>query len=607
MKKTTMLLCLILFGISLTSYSQPWFGQLSYPTDSTSLTSAIHTLGNPGYAMLTFRPIRQTQAANTSPDFTIIKTDQAGGFSAGTDFMNYYQITDDNTCGNGQPVKIYNCRGGSIIETSDQGGGETYAIAVAYDLGVIFATLDNQGNVIQTMSWNFHTTGNVSKPAIRESITDAGVYYICGTAPFTSGGSYVLKVTYATVQAWGVIIAASHIEARDLMESPYNSDELIVVGRVDVPGSAADCMFMSMNSTIGTVNYINSYNFDNYDSDDWFSSIELAASPTGGSGYILGGRCFGPIVPACTPPCYRKSNHHYTQLMAKIDANGNVVWSSLILPKSNHSTNVAGGEITRVFERFNANSSSYEYYGVAVHDIMPTVSGPIGRENLVVYKLDNSGVASFNPDEFHYSSSLGSTWSHPCRLAELRGIDAGGNNDGIQVFGRDVNLNIWFGKAYFNGETGCTNTLQNIDSIAVGVSLSGSPSATLTNYPYCNYASLNMTAITVSESAGCYASSVSGGSNARPLFVSNHTSSTNKVFPNPACEKIVVELPERTSGAEVFIFNSTGQLITYKIFKPEEEITFDLRQLRLSPGIYTIKYQGTGLSGATQFIIANNL
>jgi len=52
-----------------------------------------------------------------------------------------------------------------------------------------------------------------------------------------------------------------------------------------VPRTAADGFFMKLSTLTGAVLTFTSYN-KQWDGDEWFESIQVAASTTGGDGYI---------------------------------------------------------------------------------------------------------------------------------------------------------------------------------------------------------------------------------------------------------------------------------------------------------------------------------
>ena len=456
-KKLHLILSIILYSFYSLN-AQPWYGQITYPHDSTGLTSAILTYSNAGYLMAGSRP----NGNGSQPNAVIDKVDAAGGFSSFTDFSAGYHITD--CFGGSQRI----CNGISVIETSNYGNGENYALAVITEGSLLFATLDASGNPINTASWPISPiNNNTQRPKIIESTMNPGQYYICGSV---NRIGYVIKVTYQGFVLWSNWYqpGSGILEPRDIIESPYTADQLIVVGRIDVlpAATAADAFFMTLGTGAGNFLSCKYYNFLSWDSDDWFSRIKKADSPTGSDGFILVGRAHGPLTPPVSSGG-RLTNLFYTPWFCKLDRLGNVVWSSLIRPTVMYDVlNFSSpGEITDVYERLNQNNGQYEYYGVSGQD-----KTSAGNAKLTVYKLDDNGTKGLlNPTEFHYSLGRQVAFPGPYTYACLTAFDdIGGNNNGFQAFGTAGYGNHYFVKSYFNGEAGCLEILTNIDSVKQG-------------------------------------------------------------------------------------------------------------------------------------------
>ena len=589
--------------------AQPWYGQVSYPHDSTTLSSAKRTLNNQGYVMAGFRPVRQTGSA--SPDFVIDKVDGNGGFSTPVDFSVEYQILNDPLCSS-SPVFVNNCSGISIIETNNLGNGEAYAIAGTFSTGVFFATLDAFGTPINVWSWNFPgVNGNLHKPSLRES-ANSGDYYICGVYQFDG---FVIKVNGVSGALWSNIYSTPQFEPRDLIESPYHANELIVVGRVDVTGgspTAADAFFMRLNSLNGTHVQSDYYNFLSWDADDWFSSIELATgSTTSPGGYILGGWSNGPDGPPCgLPPCTTKNNNSYPQWMSRMDQNGNLVWSTLIQPAARDYTIITGAEIAKVYERYNANTNRYEYYGVGGSYFMPGATGvPYGSANLVVFRLDENGTTgALSPTEFHYPMAW-APFGVSKGLCDLAGISGSANNDGIQVFGTgSVAQEHMFIKGYYNGASGCRDTLVDIDSIAVGPQLVGIFTPTISALQVCNGVMLNTNIVATSVNTYCWALNVASGSNAKSTTGINRVlapEADEVVFPNPVKDELFLKLPNfNDSGITITIINSLGQKVHSSVYDrgSDETLRLEMSAFNLSKGLYTVIASDSAKNQTFKFI-----
>lgn len=581
--------------------------------------------------MAGFRPYWPAAASGaTKPDFTIDKVNAFGTFTATTDFSMDYFISDNFPGCMGTFTVPRNCSGVSVIETNNQGNGEAYALAGAYAAydgtntagSVFFSTLDQTGNVINTVSWSFGG-GSVGAPRIRESLANPGQYYICANTDYQTE-LMVIKVDAAGTQLWANIYSMGglYIEGRDLIESPYNSNDIIVVGRVDVSfnsPTAADAFFIKLDdSNNGTVTSAQYYNFLNWDSDDWFNAIEPAVSSTGGQGYIIGGRCYGPTTSTLVSP--RPNNQRYQQLMCKLDVNGGIVWDALIKTSAwtGTSTNYPISQLVGVFERFNSGTQDYEYYGVAGYTY--NIVG-VPQNSLMVYKLDNTGVTgTLTPTEFRY------TLGYPHQLsgfdhAAITGIETGGGaDDGIQAYGMAGRGTHYFVKAYFNGASGCNETITDIDSVFTGLNLVGNFNVHVAGINQCNQLSLGTNA-TGAINVVCSSPTLTGGSNARQsalinsLIVSESAGlSETRIYPNPIQNQFTIDLPNnllQNATVEFRLYDLQSRLIFHSSFNgknsSQNEYFVDLAPYKLSNGFYRLEVSSINCNFQEQIkIVVNN-
>ena len=619
MKKTKKILIVLSALFALQSKAQ-WYGQISYPHDSTILSSAKRVPNRGGYVIAGFRQVR----ASTSnfPDFVIDKVNAAGDFTGINNFAGNYQIQDDPTCGNAV-VNQYNCNGLTVIEVNPAGqiGQVAYALAGAYQKGVFFATLNAAGNIITRRSWNFPGM-YLANPVIRESVTNPGQFYICATA---LGASYVMKVNSAGTQLWGKQLTANGagvaMQVRDVIEAPstYYTNQIVVVGRTDVMPvnpTAADAFFLRLNSTNG--NYVDGKTYNlaiigsggpMIGSDDWFSSIEIAKSTAGGvAGYILGGRALSGNATVY--------NGEYMQWMCKLQKNGSIVWSTLIKPNGRRlGFYQAGTEINRALERFNSGTNKYEYYGVAQSNYMPG-GGTTTQENLAVFKLNDLGKTNgLSPTEFHYSRAIaprppaGGLYSYSD--LSLIATVGGSANDGIQAFGTwpVPYQNHFFAKAYFNGKSGCKDTVVNIDSIKVGPQVQINLWApNLANITQCNKIQIIRTAGPGAYTTLCYAPTVSGGSNARPALgvtPQAFNQSGFSLYPNPVSHSATLAIPEDVRGKlQVTIHDALGREVQHYEVDAElnREFSIDFEALHIKDGFYTLLVKTTDTESSYKII-----
>jgi hypothetical protein len=385
--------------------------------------------------MTGFRPA----AIGADEDFVIDKTDINGTFTNLTDFAQQYRISADPSC-NLSLTNPHGCIGVDIVETNP-GASVQYALAGAISQGIFFATLDGVGNILTTVYWPTSTSATEHRPMIKESPTTPGDYFICGDL---GSGTYVIRVNSAGLISWSKSYKNTNIQARAIIESPYNTagSELIVVGRSDPPSTpalATEAFFMRLNASNGNVIGTTCYS-DGGNGDEWFTSIEIASSPYGGSnGFIVGGRVHSSIL----------NNVGYKPWMIKLDSNGNALWSTLI----QHAISSNPLEIYDVLERWNdvASPNHFEYYGIA-----QTSSG--SNDYMTVWKLDSTGTPPTSPTEFSYPLGAlppsGAAYN-PTQLEHIGNGSIGG--DGLEAFGTSQNTNDHIlVSAYYNGVEGCT-------------------------------------------------------------------------------------------------------------------------------------------------------
>lgn len=636
MKNSKAILFALLTFMVLQSKAQ-WYGQLSYTHDSTILCAARRTTVNAGYVMAGYRGVRQVGSA--FPDFVIDKTDPYGLFSGPTDFSADYQIFQ-NACS--VSAFVNNSYGVDILETSIGAYNEAYALACSFKNGVFFATLDPQGNFSRSYFWNFPLNPDAmffKKPAIRESKIP-GYYYICGAYRYDS--AYVMKVNANTnpiTQVWSNFYSSHDMQPRDLIESPYTGDELIVVGRATASPTSAtaeDAFFLRLSAYNGSVLSYSVYN-KQFDSDEGFACIETATCTYGGSnGYVLGGWC-NFDTHAYTNPCTLTYEHNrsFSQWMCKLDQTGTVMWSSLIEPYAASSytayapwpgcaqatgsfAGAPGAEISRVYERYNSNTTAFEYYGTAEQFLAPSPTAPgyANIENLAVFKLDESGsTGTLTPNEFHYLSARVPHFisSH----AQITGIETNGasGDDGIQVFGtRNTagNREHYFVKAYFNGMSGCKDTTINIDNIYQGPDSVAAPGVTVNTFNHnCPFAiSLNVNLLTATTSVACNASSLSNGSNARNSITTsliNYNNENNFIlYPNPTNNKLFIDKKGSGSNKPITatLIDNLGRKIKSFYWPNATEKEIELHGLDLKSGIYFLDLSSVDLT--THFKIIYN-
>jgi hypothetical protein len=476
------------------------------------------------------------------------------------------------------------------------------------------AAIDNTGNPLYYLHFPFPqviTADPARSPRIRES-SIPGNFYICGNFNFQS---YTIKVDLITgafinLQWSNWYSSGLKLDANDLIESPYNSNELIVVGRTDAnlsPISGSDAFFMRLNSGTGAVNGYSVYN-KFCDGDEWFTCIDQAQSTSGGSnGYILGGRSLYPFKATCNSTVTGTSDG-FAQWMCKLDPYGSVVWSSLIEPYASASYTTAASftaypplssDISDVAERFNSNSGQYEYYGVGGINTIPVIGGTwASAPNLVTYKLDDNGSNSLSPNEFHYVAGIGHNSPSPLSDAQLSLIEtAGGADDGIQVFGNEdaTYKNYYMVKAYFNGESGCHDVNVNMTGVRTGPGYLASPTVSTAVLNNCiSGFNLQLNIVNIMPSGYCYNTFLASGSNLKQSELNGISDydidqKAYIVYPSPANGLIFIKSKSNQDITNLKIINSLGEIVYFNNYKQNNAVQqIDLEQLKISSGVYQL-------------------
>lgn len=586
------------------------YAEMYYPHPGSYISSAqcMTTTAGAEFVMAGYIPF--SSAANPLADFVIDKVDDQLGFNnAATDFSNDYYIYEPVSCG--APTRLYNCGGVSVIETSNQGSGERYVVAGVFSLGFFVASLDATGGVINTYRWDFPSTAfSYQQPALRESLTP-GTYYVCGEY---NNQTYVSEFTIAggINPNWSnFYTCGNRLEGRDIIASPYNVNEVIVVGRVDIPTSltAADAFFMSLDAAnSGAVNFALNYN-KQYDGDDWIACIDYANDPAN-PGYIIGGHSRYPFLPTGGP-----GNVEFSQWMARLQPNGNTNWTTLIYPNGSSSGSLSGWEISDVFERYNTNvtPATYEYYGAAASNFIATNSG---ADNIVVYKLDNNGSVTLSPDEFHYQNAIGPISSAPYTRVQLTQFSnaAWANNEGLQAYGTSTSSDHFMAKAYFNGATGCDLSYDIFRDYPGPTVVNNITVNTSTLIPNCPTAFvLTVTVLTTPTTAVCQeTTSVSYGSNLRPVatgLVKNVASANGtQILPNPVSGKATLRYAAKEGDVvTITIHNTLGQKINAAFTSGVAgETEFDLSQSDLPSGVYFADVKINETLSRIKFVYSGN-
>jgi len=504
--------------------------------------------------------------------------------SAGT-FYNDYMINDNNTCG--APTQILNCSGVMVIGAFNTGNGEVFAVAGTYDKGVFFATLDQNGNPISRYRWNLPVVpGGLTpkKPFIAPSLNNLGQFYICGEY---NTRSYVIKVDassapMATPKFANFYASNDSLLARAVIESPYNANEIAVVGKwtgkVNVDITSNEAFFLALNATNGsTVTFNTSGN--NWRNNRWFTSIQPANSTYGGSnGYIVGGYSDSTI---------NLNTLNYPQWMTKLDPNGNTIWSTLIEPMYAASYNTqTTWEINDVLERYNSPSNTYEYYGIGGSTIN-------GYDYLSVFKLADDGTpVGLTPTEFRYPGTGGYQYRASCYLTDIQ--NTFGLTDGLQTYAEDFsNGDLTLIKSYYNGVVGCKDTTNDIVDYHGGPDLPRTPtiSVRVIGNSCPNLFTINANAVSSNTVVDCQSATVGGGSNNRLTGLDEMRNPYGlSIYPNPTGRYLYVT-GNNLIGSNLVVKNNLGQIIRQEVISERNakgNFVLDFDEYQLQPGVYFI-------------------
>jgi hypothetical protein len=576
MKKRILLASLLLPLINET-YGQ--YGTRKYQHNGTFITSAKATNNTNGFVMAAANP----WGANPGPGIVIDKVDINGNFSSSSEFSMEYVVNADPNC-SGLTTPFYGTNAVDIVE-SNSGASEKYAIAGAFDRGVFFATLFGNGFPTGvTTYWPFGSGGATKRPMIRAATN--GDYFICWKVQ-TKG--YIVRLSNVGVPIWCKTVTNMNFEPNALIQSPVNSNELVVVGRCDYNTTTwADAFFLKLNANNGAILTFKTYN-DGTGGDEWFSSIEPANSTTGGAGYVLGG-WVGSYAPSLAGK---------TAWMAKLDYNGNVIWSS-VAPGSY--------DVKDVTERWNPFNSNWEYFGIA----LTQEATSIGSNDITVWKLNDFGASPFMPAKFVYNRAIlvAGVFDASIPQIEISGNGSSTPNDGLLNFTTDYNANPAnlhvLGRSYFNGVDGCDASTDL--AVATGPGVDATPALTTANYGnWCTYLQLSYTPITTQNLQYCNWGLWGWGDNTRTRSVGISDQEPNgqdiSAFPNPTNGTTTIEVNNSGSATTLSIANSLGEIIkVIEIPSASTIVSVDFKELRLEEGLYLVTVSNASKTSTTKVI-----
>ncbi len=544
--------------------AQVYFQHL-YPTTTTSgpneVCSAVCT--SQGLTMPVDQYIigsYQTTPNTGNYNFEIRKLDELGQYSVGwtppyyhISFFNGYNVLLSN-------VPMENTHGISVIETGQTPSvpGPNFAVAGAVSnvantsRGYFFLILNVDGLVTFTKYYELPSSAsNLSKPLLIEDVTNTGNYIVLGSyydSNINKTKMYGFSLN-TLVTNWELEYECDEaLVPYGLLQSPFNPAELVVAG-LNQPDPSLnrrlDGFFMKLDPATGF--YVpGSCQIYGDQNSQFFTSLTVANSPWGGGpGFAIGG-VSDPV------------GGFGDSWMIKVDQTGTIIWNTLIT-----GTSATNKEITGIIERQNT-SGDYEYYGAT----------STGMAQMTVFKLDHTGAlftAGTGENEFEYTLAGGG----PAFITKTSAGAASG--DGIQVFGTDVSggtSDTYMVKAYYNGYSGCNESINIIGSQGPGPSQPLNPpvldpDVTMLNPELTIDDNFNSTA---AFHVDCSGSSVPGGSNARLKtgIIESERHSGAGIYPVPASEMLTITFTSKKSGEmQLRLYDARGTCV----FSGQERIS----------------------------------
>jgi hypothetical protein len=604
-KELGIVILLLYFSVG-NFHAQPWTGQTRYDNNSIPaiLSSGSYVSINPGFVMAGYLPT----TTNGNYNFLVDKVDVDGQFnsSVGEFHVGYMMNSGGLNCGT-TVVQELNCYGVSIIETNP-GGGVQYALAATFDSGVVFALLDNGGNVVTSKFLAFTSTvpTSISKPLICESST-LGNYYICGN--YTQSGRdylYAMHIDNSLFVYWQNqydLGSATQFRAHAIMESPYLSTDVVIAGGLYLSGiNATDGFVMLLDdASVGAVKKLNRYHGGSTDNEEIWS----LAKSNSVSGYVIGGS---------TDANLPNGQAWVTRLTSALAIAGN---SYIYKPASDGTA----GHVVAILERLNT-SAAYEYFAL---------SDSPANVGMIVLKLDNSlNKFATSYSEFLYDDNAGLNTSIPAAMSfENTG---GGVNEGIHIFGTTDFANpedFYLVQGCFNGPT--ANCAVAYNNMSTGT-LKYSGPTTVTSF---NAANVSLNTTYIYDCTSTWALSAFGNNFTPNNFCTEinslpttwWTGSNNRAAnvtgvaeKDENSSKIVVqENPENTTATILFSDEvNSGSLDLYAISGSKiKSISMDSRTVvngkshvefktdQLAQGFYFVEYSAGQQSRTAKFAITH--
>jgi hypothetical protein len=470
--------------------SQNSFGVASYVRPNSILSSGkVTTTGNPGFLLSGYVP----QAVPNGPNISVDKLDLGGlPGAAPFYFQNDYQIFFDNACSS-PPPQITTVYGTSALELTGNPLGATYGVLVSTNQGLAYLPLNNTGTFFNPAAVIPLPLAPISKAVFAQNPLNRvqGIFAVADV----NGGMYFGLFNVNTGGLISLIRSTAPgttLTPTDMIEDPFGTNSVKVVGYKANASSHQNGFFMSVTSGLfpfGAIDYDQTFGAN---SNNTFLRITPDLSATGGTqGYLVGGNSESLVGNAGKA------------WMLKLDASGNVIWSSVIDGGITANT----GKIHAIFQRYSAANTRYENVGLCSNNI-----------GITAYRLNRFGLplTSANDEIVYNAGSTSQTWP-----VDISYNNTGASSDeGMHIFGNlDATPgNHYFVEAYFSGEAGCElmGPIAQVDQSAVSTA-----PLVLTSVPVTPGICLNITTTTTGflgylPVCGPF-SSIPGGSNLRQI------------------------------------------------------------------------------------------
>lgn len=568
----------LLLGLT-AAIAQP-YGQTTYPNTAT-MTAAHKTGLNPGTDGFIMAGL--ISAANPSLYTIRLEKTTTGGQITSTlnlaSWQRDYYVNE--TVGNcfTLTTPALSIKGVDAIELVNSAPSQSYALVGTYPKGCFLTFLNSVGLALYTKFYPFPSllTTLSDPPRVLEE-PSTGDLFICGEM---DSQMYVMRVDNTGAIIWSNYydVGSNRIEPRSMILSPFTGD-LIVAGHMGLPSppaiptQASDAFFMALDQTNGGVIHFRDYDFPPC---NWFNEIIPSYSDPNGPSYLAVGYA-DPTI-----------SNHGGAWAARLDVNGNVIWTNQITPAIQIPTQIIQSvDIVGVVERLNS-ASVYEIYCLA--QSRDTVPSPWVHD-MSIYKLSANGQpwSVANPldfDEYHFWPNSGIEIFPKA----LTFVQNGATSDvGLQAFA-NYNNGWLLQESYFNGITGCPNEqLFKIGSVQQGpqgtvwpVNVTPASITTCTDLiiPAVSFQPL------ISPVSLCSATTVIGGSNFRSGATTDLEEfgdvSASHAYPNPGNGLCTLDLE---STSEVSVYNMLGELLHSGTMEAGKQL-LDLREQ--PNGVYLLK------------------